>query len=1166
MKKHLLLLVSFFVTLSVTQGQVMDSTERAQLDSIKQNWQLLWRVKGHGNTAYLFGTMHLTSDRVFGFSDSVYAALMKSESVAFEIDMDDAVRTGIPFAGSRYRNFQGGFSKLKAGPPRVIDRMLDNDNYEHMGVFLDAHLYLIAKRQNKNVLGLEDYKAHMDIATQMMSTKREYNDTIPEPEISREDFIAIYEAGDLHKIDSVDNMFRNYDPFWDKILMHDRNLIMAEGMDSLLQHSSKSFVAVGAAHLPGEDGLIQLMKEKGYSVEPVEASFNPNMRQHIRKLLEKNESYTLKDTTEGFALTFPAKPAEMSLHGSDQKMYFFQEPGNKYSYFFFSTDANDFSKHNQELFFQIVAQMAGESGHAVKKWKEIHYKDVKGIECELKEGFWGGAKARIYLTEDRKLYFLMVEGGASDLDEDETKDFFKSFRLFDRSPRTSTWTTLSDSNLRFSIPIPQPYTKFTEKETPQYSWSEEDNLKDIYTYSAIDFDQKASYTIEISQTPLDYSSPSDEEYFSEAIKALEEEYNVSLDTVMNFTLPQGYAGREILLTSKNGTLVRTKIFQRGNKAYKLQGQIPANQHNAATWKKFFGEFELMKLEPQECKERLLFGGIASLKLPFELNIDTNDYSYDNHHFLPSVDTSLRGNQFDNQGNVAYWVGLHKINRHYYFDSVQSIFEYYDDYLWDTDSIYRNETFTVDGFQAKDIIWQGSDSSSFVRWIVIPLESEVFVTGGIFPIELKDSFWGDPVDVYGIKILNGGDPKGLANSKLVDVMEKIHSGDTTQRFGDLLGAISKLRLRKSELPTFYEYLKKPHYSDTLNYGSVRVKMVRLLKRIYDEKSVQVLKDLYQDSTSTQFLQQEILEVLTAQKTEESMEAFFALVPSFKNEKAYDILTPFFDTLEFVGNNYSKFLPMFHNPALEVKMTKLTQRTMEQGFLPNDSLGIYEREWAMTLDCFITALDSIKEGYELRYSNYYSVTLTMAELLSHPAIAKDNIAYFEKLTEMTDFKLRSIGVYGLLKAGRDVPESLMKEMCRDTRHNFFFLKKVYANGLMDKVEPHLGKNTIIESQMRSHFEDSYYWGEIKSMEFVKRVKAKIDGETVRLNLYRVKRSLDGPWYPAYVYFSTKDHNPEGVESKFYFGFENKDLSPKDLEKMIKRDLKEKEDNLQAFEQVF
>jgi uncharacterized protein YbaP (TraB family) len=49
---------------------------------------LLWRITGNGlqKPSYLFGTMHLTDDRIFNIGDSVYSAIEKSDGFAIEID------------------------------------------------------------------------------------------------------------------------------------------------------------------------------------------------------------------------------------------------------------------------------------------------------------------------------------------------------------------------------------------------------------------------------------------------------------------------------------------------------------------------------------------------------------------------------------------------------------------------------------------------------------------------------------------------------------------------------------------------------------------------------------------------------------------------------------------------------------------------------------------------------------------------------------------------------------------------------------------------------------------------------------------------------------------------------------------------------------------------
>ena len=43
---------------------------------------------------------------------------------------------------------------------------------------------------------------------------------------------------------------------------------MAERMDKIIQEQ-KTFMAVGALHLPGENGVIELLRKYGYQVRPV---------------------------------------------------------------------------------------------------------------------------------------------------------------------------------------------------------------------------------------------------------------------------------------------------------------------------------------------------------------------------------------------------------------------------------------------------------------------------------------------------------------------------------------------------------------------------------------------------------------------------------------------------------------------------------------------------------------------------------------------------------------------------------------------------------------------------------------------------------------------------------------------------------------------------------
>jgi uncharacterized protein YbaP (TraB family) len=60
----------------------------------------------------------------------------------------------------------------------------------------------------------------------------------------------------------------NYSETESNQMLNDRNILWIPKLDNLM-HQQSCFVAVGALHLTGKAGLIKLLKEKGYTVEPI---------------------------------------------------------------------------------------------------------------------------------------------------------------------------------------------------------------------------------------------------------------------------------------------------------------------------------------------------------------------------------------------------------------------------------------------------------------------------------------------------------------------------------------------------------------------------------------------------------------------------------------------------------------------------------------------------------------------------------------------------------------------------------------------------------------------------------------------------------------------------------------------------------------------------------
>ena len=92
-----------------------------------------------------------------------------------------------------------------------------------------------------------------------------------------------YRKGDLDLMDSLQKLISISDAFTEKFL-YKRNEIQANSIDSILKKQSL-FVGVGAAHLPGDRGVIELLRKMGYNLRPVKmADRDADQKDKIDKL------------------------------------------------------------------------------------------------------------------------------------------------------------------------------------------------------------------------------------------------------------------------------------------------------------------------------------------------------------------------------------------------------------------------------------------------------------------------------------------------------------------------------------------------------------------------------------------------------------------------------------------------------------------------------------------------------------------------------------------------------------------------------------------------------------------------------------------------------------------------------------------------------------------
>jgi len=285
----------------------------------KKYQSLFWEISGNGLTkkSYMYGTMHVSDKVSYHLSDSFFEKLLAADFVANEsepntwsemYDLFGFYRT-VKSYGSFYSNFYTSpiekdylYYLFRGSNYNLIGLLSRTNEYRQEyqeETYLDMFIYRTGKKYGKKTLGLEDVKkttwniekaqAEMDRdeiddnkqTLLKLLKKRSYAEVLRDA----------YREKDLDLIDTL-NMLSS-PKIYNKAMLFDRNEIMAKSMDSIMKTGSL-FAAVGAAHLPGNKGMIEILRRKGYTVTPILSEYT----EKGKKLKKQIEDYFVKPTFE----------------------------------------------------------------------------------------------------------------------------------------------------------------------------------------------------------------------------------------------------------------------------------------------------------------------------------------------------------------------------------------------------------------------------------------------------------------------------------------------------------------------------------------------------------------------------------------------------------------------------------------------------------------------------------------------------------------------------------------------------------------------------------------------------------------------------------------------------------------------------------------------------
>jgi uncharacterized protein YbaP (TraB family) len=292
MKKLILLVLALALGLNPTQAQN------------NSNKSLLWEVSGNGLTApsYLFGTYHFAAKSLvdtlsgiktyFNTCKTVVGELLMSDSADMKsltaaMMLGDSTTLEKLYTAEEYK-FIGdylmqvtkmdirGFNTLK---PIAVQFVLLSytmpKTFSDTNPSIDLYFQQEGKRRNYKLLGFETMAEQTALLfdSSIDEQKKALLDGIRKADESKKDGEKLYALYLQQDLDGLDKMItvafkKTKKPELSDKMLKDRNLRWIVKIPAIIAEQP-TFIAVGAAHLVGQYGLINQLRLKGYTVKPV---------------------------------------------------------------------------------------------------------------------------------------------------------------------------------------------------------------------------------------------------------------------------------------------------------------------------------------------------------------------------------------------------------------------------------------------------------------------------------------------------------------------------------------------------------------------------------------------------------------------------------------------------------------------------------------------------------------------------------------------------------------------------------------------------------------------------------------------------------------------------------------------------------------------------------
>ena len=260
----------------------------------------LWAISSGKNTVYLLGSIHLLSRSDYPLPDDFEKAYRDSRVVVFETDLDEMeapetqalmMQHSLLPKGRFIREFLSArtfrmfekhlaaqglemvkFESLQPWVCALTLTMLELGKKGYQPAYgLDRYFYQKAKSDRKKIMPLETVGEQLALFFEL---GREAQDAFLERTLTDlemvdtlfPEMLLLWKSGDIKKLDTIMlDSFSGHPDLYEKFLVR-RNAKWLSTIEGLIGQAENALVIVGASHLGGENGVIRMLEQRGYSI------------------------------------------------------------------------------------------------------------------------------------------------------------------------------------------------------------------------------------------------------------------------------------------------------------------------------------------------------------------------------------------------------------------------------------------------------------------------------------------------------------------------------------------------------------------------------------------------------------------------------------------------------------------------------------------------------------------------------------------------------------------------------------------------------------------------------------------------------------------------------------------------------------------------------------